>query len=56
MKSVSGKTPKKSLALNQPEYRHLIRKLRQLMQLTQVQLATELGGLQLNNTPINWGE
>ncbi|MEP1079150.1 helix-turn-helix domain-containing protein [Leptolyngbya sp. PL-A3] len=43
MKSVSKKTSKKSLGLNQPEYRHLIRKLRHLMQLTQVQLAAELG-------------
>ncbi|HEY9697615.1 MAG TPA: helix-turn-helix transcriptional regulator [Trichocoleus sp.] len=43
MKPVSGKTSKRSLVLNQPEYCHLIRKLRHLMQLTQVQLAAELG-------------
>lgn len=43
MKPVSGKIPKRSLVSNQPEYCHLIRKLRHLMQLTQVQLAAELG-------------
>ena len=43
MKPVSEKASQKSLILNRPEYRHLIRQLRQLLQLTQVQLAAELG-------------
>ncbi|HEY9878764.1 MAG TPA: helix-turn-helix transcriptional regulator [Leptolyngbyaceae cyanobacterium] len=43
MTSISSETSKKSLALKQPEISHLVRELRQLMQLTQVQLATELG-------------
>ena len=43
MKPVSDQPSQKSLTGKQPEYRQLIRELRQLMQLTQVQLGAELG-------------
>jgi DNA-binding XRE family transcriptional regulator len=43
MKPISGRTSKKSLMLKHPQPRYLVRELRQLMQLTQVHLAAELG-------------
>lgn len=43
MASIPGKTPRKAEAPKQAESSHLVRELRHLMQLTQVQLATELG-------------
>lgn len=43
MTSIPSETSKEALALKQPEISHLVRELRQLMQLTQVQLAAELG-------------
>lgn len=43
MKPVSDKTCQKSSVLKHPERRYLICELRQLMQLTQTQLAEELG-------------
>lgn len=39
----SSKLPKVVPLLKQPEVSHLVRELRQLMQLTQVQFAAELG-------------
>lgn len=43
MKPISGRTSQKASVLQQPQSRYLVRALRQLLQLTQVQLATELG-------------
>lgn len=43
MTSIPSETSEETLLLKQREISHLVRELRQLMQLTQVQLAAELG-------------